>query len=107
MTDTIGYAAATLTTLSFLPQAWLVIRTRRTGGISLLMYSLFVSGVALWLIYGLRVGAVPIILANAITLALASTILLIAARERYGRRGTLKARPPGEPLPEALDPDRS
>ena len=98
MTDTIGFVAATLTTISFLPQAWLVIRTRRTAGISLLMYSLFVVGVALWIVYGVKVGAVPIILANAITLALAGTILVIAARERYRRRGTLLAQPP---LPDA------
>ena len=105
--DLIGGLAAILTTLSFVPQAWLVIRTRRTGGISLLMYSLFVAGVALWLVYGLQTRALPIIAANGITLALAGTILTIAARERYARRGTLKARQPGQPLPDHLDPDRA
>ena len=108
MTTTIliGYIAAALTTLSFVPQALLVIRTRRTGGISLLMYSLFVIGVALWLVYGLLTDAMPVVIANAVTLVLAGTILVIAARERYSRRGTLQARPPGEPLPAPLDPDR-
>jgi MtN3 and saliva related transmembrane protein len=105
--ELIGALAAILTTLSFVPQAWLVIRTRRTGGISLLMYSLFTLGVALWLVYGLMTGALPIIAANGITLILASIILSIAARERYVRRGTLKARPPGEALPARLDPDRT
>ncbi len=103
--DILGYIAACLTTLSFVPQAWLVIRTKRTGGISLLMYSLFVLGVALWLAYGIATNAMPIILANAITLGLAGTILFIAAKARFGRRGTLKARAPGELLPPDLNPD--
>ena len=107
LSEWVGFFAAILTTVSFVPQAWLVIRTRRTGGISLLMYSLFVAGVALWFLYGVMVGALPIIVANAITLGLAGTILTLAARERYSRRGTLKARPPGTPLPNTLDPDRS
>ena len=106
-TELIGAVAATLTTLSFVPQAVLVIRSKRTGGISLLTYAMMVAGVALWLLYGLRLGAMPIIAANAVTLLLASTILFITARERFGRRGTLLARPPGEPLPVALDPDRT
>ena len=81
----LGYAAAVLTSLAFLPQALLVIRTRRTGGISLLMYSLFTLGVAFWLIYGIASNAMPIIAANGVTLALAATILIIATRERLER----------------------
>jgi len=103
----LGYAAAILTSLSFIPQAWLVIRTRRTGGISLLMYSLFTLGVAFWLIYGIASGAAPIIAANSVTLALAGTILFIAAKERFDRRGTLQAREPGVPLTPEQNPDIS
>ena len=80
MTDAIGIVAAFLTTLSFVPQAILVIRTRQTQGISLAMYALFTAGVAAWLVYGFILGAVPIILANAVTLALASIILVIKIR---------------------------
>jgi len=50
--ELIGYVAATLTTLAFAPQAWLTWKTRQTDGISLGMYAIFTSGVALWLIYG-------------------------------------------------------
>ncbi len=103
--EALGYVAAFLTTVSFVPQAWLVIRTKRTGGISLLMYSLFVLGVALWLAYGLATGAMPVVFANAITLCLAGTILFIAAKARFGRRGTLQARAPGDALPPELNPD--
>jgi MtN3 and saliva related transmembrane protein len=73
--DLIGYAAAALTTGSFLPQAILTLRTRETRGISLAMYSAFTVGVALWLVYGIVLAQWPIVVANAITLALAATIL--------------------------------
>jgi MtN3 and saliva related transmembrane protein len=85
--DLIGYAAAALTTGSFLPQAILTLRTRDTSGISLAMYGAFTAGVALWLVYGIALGEWPIVVANAVTLVLAATILgtkLVV--ERGGRR---------------------
>lgn len=103
--ETLGFIAACCTTGSFIPQAWLVIRTRRTAGISLLMYSFFTIGVAFWLCYGLLTGALPIVMSNSITLILASTILTIAASERWKRRGTLKAREPGVVLKPFQNPD--
>jgi MtN3 and saliva related transmembrane protein len=84
-TNWLGYAAAALTTVSFVPQAVLTLRTRNVAGISLGMYGAFTLGVALWLLYGWRLGEWPIIVANALTLALASTILatkLIVERRR-------------------------
>jgi MtN3 and saliva related transmembrane protein len=75
MMDWIGYIAATLTTAAFMPQAWLTFRTRDVSGISLLMYSVFTLGVALWLIYGILLGAWPIIISNIVTLGLAIGIL--------------------------------
>jgi MtN3 and saliva related transmembrane protein len=82
--DVVGTVAATLTTLSFLPQAWLTLRTRDVSGISLSMYSVFTVGVSLWLVYGILLGAWPVIIANAVTLGLASTILTL--KLRYGAR---------------------
>jgi MtN3 and saliva related transmembrane protein len=73
--DAAGSAAACLTTISFVPQAWHSFKTRDVSGISLGMYSVFTVGVALWLTYGLLLGAWPIVMANAITLILAMTIL--------------------------------
>jgi MtN3 and saliva related transmembrane protein len=73
--DTIGFAAAALTTGSFVPQALLTLRTRDVSGISLGMYGSFTAGVALWLAYGVALGEWPIVAANAVTLALAGTIL--------------------------------
>jgi MtN3 and saliva related transmembrane protein len=74
-TDWLGYLAAALTTLSFVPQAWLTLRTRDVHGISAGMYSVFTVGVAMWLAYGWRLGEWPIIIANAVTLVLSATIL--------------------------------
>ena len=87
--DWLGYLAATLTTLSFVPQALLTLRTRQVHGISAGMYSAFTLGVALWLAYGWRLGEWPIIIANAVTLLLALTILatklLVEWRQRPAR----------------------
>ncbi|MBM3387436.1 MAG: hypothetical protein FJY36_07200 [Betaproteobacteria bacterium] len=80
--DTVGTVAACLTTCSFLPQAWHTLRTRDVSGISLGMYSLFSAGVALWLVYGVLVGAWPIIIANAITTSLSLMILVMKLRYR-------------------------
>jgi MtN3 and saliva related transmembrane protein len=74
-TDLIGSLAACLTTVSFIPQAWLSFKTRDVSGISLGMYSVFTVGIALWLAYGLLLNAWPIVIANAITLVLALMIL--------------------------------
>lgn len=82
MNDLIGYIAASLTTLSFLPQALHTFRTRDVSGISLGMYSMFTVGVALWLVYGLLLAAWPIVAANAVTLALALAILVMKLRYR-------------------------
>jgi len=81
-TDWAGYAAATLTTVSFVPQAWLTFKTKDVSGISLGMYSVFTVGVALWLVYGLLLQAWPVVAANAVTLALASGILGMKLRYR-------------------------
>jgi MtN3 and saliva related transmembrane protein len=85
-TDWLGYLAASLTTTAFVPQAWLTFRTRDVSGISLTMYACFTFGVALWLAYGVVLGEWPIIIANAITLALAFSILMmkLMAQRRPG-----------------------
>ena len=75
LTDLIGSIAACLTTASFVPQVWLSFKTRDVSGVSLGMYSVFTVGIALWLVYGLRLGAWPIVVSNAITLLLAAAIL--------------------------------
>lgn len=79
-TELIGYLAAILTTASFVPQALHTFRTKDVRGISLGMYSAFTLGVALWLAYGLLLEAWPIVIANAVTLSLAASILVMKLR---------------------------
>lgn len=76
----IGYIAATLTTISFLPQAIQVFKTKNVTSISLGMYCIFTTGVLLWLIYGVLQKDAPIIIANAVTLVLACAILVMKLR---------------------------
>ncbi len=71
----LGYPAAFLTTIAFVPQAWQSWRTRDLSGVSLPMYALFTLGVALWLGYGIAIGSLPVIAANSVTLMLAALVL--------------------------------
>lgn len=71
----IGTIAAVLTTLSFVPQAYQVIKTKDTSGISLGMYIAFVIGVFLWIIHGINIQDYNLIGANTITFIFASIIL--------------------------------
>jgi MtN3 and saliva related transmembrane protein len=74
--DYTGYLAAMCTTGAYIPQVLRVWRTRSTKDISLKMFLVLVTGLALWLTYGIWRGEIPLILANGITLVLASTILV-------------------------------
>ncbi len=76
----LGYIAATLTTIAFVPQAVRTIRTRDTRAISLAMYLAFTAGTMLWFAYGVVLDSWPMIVANAITFVLAATILRLKLR---------------------------
>ena len=80
--DLIGSVAGTLSTIAFIPQAWRIWKTRSARDLSLPMYLIFTSGVALWFVYGLALGGVPIIVCNGLTLLLAGTVL--AMKLKFG-----------------------
>ncbi len=80
--DLVGYVAAILTTVAFVPQALTSWRTRDLSGVSLPMYSIFTAGVAMWLAYGVMLGSWPIIIANAVTLALSGAVLVLKVMHR-------------------------
>jgi MtN3 and saliva related transmembrane protein len=82
METLVSAVAAVLTTVAFVPQALHIIRVKDTRAISLHMYVVFASGVALWLVFGFMIWNWPIILANAITLTL--TLTIIRMKLRYG-----------------------
>jgi MtN3 and saliva related transmembrane protein len=90
----VGAAATLCSVTSFVPQAWKVIRTRDTAGISRRMYVITVIGFSLWFSYGLLLGQWPLILTNGICLLLSGFILLMKLLPRRQR----------ESLANTLDP---
>ncbi|MEO6924846.1 MAG: SemiSWEET transporter [Bryocella sp.] len=95
--DIIGYCAATLTTISFLPQLMRVIELRSAREISLVMFLTLTLGTGMWLLYGLSLHAMPIILANSVTLALSLAILF--CKLRFDKHAT-------DPLPHTSAPQQ-
>lgn len=78
--ELLGFVAAFLTTVSFLPQAIKAWKTKSTKDISLPMYLLFILGVSLWAIYGFMINSLVVMLANAATLLIALFILYLKIR---------------------------
>ena len=76
----LGLVAAICTTLSFLPQVLKLLKTKETGGISLLMYVLLEFGLCLWLVYGILIKSLPLMLANGVALILSSIVLILKIR---------------------------
>lgn len=98
ISDLLGYAAGTLTTVALLPQVWRTFRTKDVSGISLRMYSIFTLGVAIWLAYGIVLDELPMILANSVSLVLAFCVLGMKLKFRHpdgggapDRRGMARA----------------
>jgi len=91
MANVIGSLAGGLTTVAFIPQVVRTWNTRSARDISLLTYLMFSCGVLLWLVYGILLDALPIILANGITLALSSSILGLKIRDILTRQRRLRA----------------
>ena len=83
MTDSVGYLAAILTTLAFVPQVVKTWRSKSAGDLSLGTLAVFTIGVFLWLVYGFRTRATPVIAANAVTFVLSG--VLVALKLRYQR----------------------
>lgn len=89
-----GTLAALCSTISFVPQAWRIVRTRDTQAISPLTYSLTVTGFALWTVYGFGLGEWPLIVTNSICFVLSAFILIM----------TLLPRPEKDAVAESIDP---
>jgi len=80
-TELIGTLAATLTTLSFLPQVAKTWQTRSAADFSWIWLVAFAAGLALWLVYGIALVSLPLIAANGITLSLVLLITFVKWRE--------------------------
>jgi MtN3 and saliva related transmembrane protein len=84
--ELVSYAAATLTTVAFIPQAIKALKERDTHSLSLGMYLIFTVGVGLWGLYGVLRGDWAIIVANAITGSLCLAILIAKVRNDLLKR---------------------
>ena len=82
--DLLGYLAGALTTLAFVPQVWRTWRTKSAEDLSMTMLVTFTMGVALWFAYGVALGSTPMIVSNAVTLALSAFLVGMKARARPG-----------------------
>ena len=77
----VGFVAGTLTTAAYIPQVVKSWRLKETKDISLFMLVLYAVGVALWLVYGIWSGSLPIIAANGVSLVL--ILILLGIKLRY------------------------
>ena len=80
--ETLGYAAGILTSIAFIPQVLQIYKTKSAKDVSLAMFLLFTMGVVLWLVYGIKANAFPVIMANGITLLLSLVILFFKYKYR-------------------------
>ena len=81
--ELIGFIAAILTTVAFIPQVYKVWQTKSVSGMSLTMYLIFFCGVLLWLVYGLLINSLPMIIGNTITIVLTFIILYFLLRSKW------------------------
>ena len=81
--DAIGLVAALLTTVAYVPQVVRIVKTRSAHDISWWMFGIMSVGASLWLWYGLRLPALPVVAANVVTLALLALILFL--KWQFGR----------------------
>lgn len=88
--DLLGAVAGVLTTVAFVPQVHKTWKTRSGRDISLGTFALFSLGVLLWLLYGVAIGSLPIVVANAVTLLLALAVLVL--KLHFDRTGAKAAR---------------
>lgn len=80
--DLLGWLAAILTTVAFLPQLLKIWRSKSAKDVSLVMMITFSIGVFLWLVYGLAIQALPVVIANLVTLILALLIIILKIKYR-------------------------
>ena len=72
--EMVGALAGICTTAAFIPQVYEISVSGDTSGLSPAMYTIFVSGVFLWIVYGVCKKAGSLVMANLVTFALAGFI---------------------------------
>jgi MtN3 and saliva related transmembrane protein len=77
----LGLVAGALTTIAFLPQLFKTWKSKSAKDVSLETLAIFSFGVLLWLIYGIYLQALPIILANSLTLIF--NLIILGLKIKY------------------------
>jgi MtN3 and saliva related transmembrane protein len=75
LVDFVGYIAAMLTTVAFIPQVVKVWQSKSTKDLALPTLLSFIAGLSMWLVYGLLAKSTPVVIANVVTLILNLVIL--------------------------------
>jgi MtN3 and saliva related transmembrane protein len=79
----LGIFAGLLTTFAIVPQIIRIYKLKSAREISFLFTSFLLSGIIIWLVYGIVLGLVPLIIWNTIGIILNGWLLF--AKFRYGR----------------------
>jgi len=82
--EIIGFSAAFLTTVAFLPQVYQTWKTKDVSALSLPMLLMFFIGITAWLVYGFLKDSPSMIVANSITIV--SSTLLIYFKIQYSKK---------------------
>jgi MtN3 and saliva related transmembrane protein len=82
----LGFVAAALTSLSYIPQVQKALPKDSTGDLSLTMLGALFAGLALWIVYGLMVEDVVIVIANCVGAALVGVVLWCKVRDGMAQR---------------------
>lgn len=84
MKDYLGYVAATLTTIAFVPQVFKIYREKSAKSLSLKTFYIFTAGIFFWFIYGIALGSAPMIIANGVTVSL--SIIILVLKYKYDKQ---------------------
>lgn len=80
--EIVGFIAAFLTTISFVPQVYKTWKTKEVADLSIVMYLAMFAGVGLWLVYGIHIKSPSMVVANSVTMLLVFLVIIFKIRYR-------------------------
>jgi len=90
-TQWIGIAAGCCTATSLLPQVFKTLKEKKAEDVSLVMLLVLMSGIILWIIYGIKRDDLPIMITNGFSLLVNLTMIFLRIRYKRSRRETVPA----------------
>ncbi|HZF63867.1 MAG TPA: SemiSWEET transporter [Chitinophagaceae bacterium] len=85
-TQLLGMAAGILTSISMLPQLIKIIKEKKADDVSLIMLLVLISGLSLWVAYGVMRDDLPLIVTNSFSVLL--NCVIVVFRLKYGHSKT-------------------